>query len=411
MSGIKYKFDPTAPSTLVPAEPTPVAPIENPAVPNQTVPSTEPIVQPTSTVVEPAPTSVVTEPTPAATEPAAPVVEPTPPVKPTLSEDDILAALRDKYKDQNINSLADLMKPAPAAAPDLDEDTQKYLRFKKETGRSMNDWMALNQDLTKSDPLQLAKERIIEENAGIDLTPQEINFLLEDKLGFDPTDPTIDDKEKALFKQFYGAQLKQKLAEQQKYNTPIDGYTPNSQPNTQPDTGAKVKLSNGLEVDEESYNRDRQNYLTQRSLQVEALTEEKFVLAIDTKDGKVDLGIDYAITPDDKRKMLSMTDDLGSILEKFTDPQTGQLNHADLNKKLLRIDDEYFNKLLSVAATKIRSEVISELTGQRRNVQLNSPNTPPAPIPNKGYATIGQNTANQGGQAVKFAFQNNNNNN
>jgi hypothetical protein len=382
MSGVKFKFDPTAPSSLVPTQPIAAQPNDNVPVPNQPIPvddvqppasvSTEPVIPAT----EPAPISVSTEPVPAPAPAPAPVTEPIKAVEPT---------------------------PAPVPpAPVYDEETQKFLRFQTETGRTMKDWIALNEDLSKSNPIELAKERIIMENAGVDLTPADINFLLEDALGFDPT-VELDPKESALFKKFWGAQLKTKLSEQQKYNTPLDGYTSNSQQDTQPALGAKVKLTNGLEVDEDSYNKDRQNYLTQRSLQVEALTEEKFVLAIDTKDGKKDLAIDYSISPDDKRKMYSMTDDLGSILERFTDPQTGQLNHAQLNSKLLRIDDDYFNKLLSVAATKIRSEVIAELTGSRRNLQLDAPNTPPAPVQNSGYAKIGDNVGQQG-LGVKFAF-------
>jgi hypothetical protein len=414
MREVPFKFDPSAPPTLVPTEP--VAQPANPAVElgNQPVPPADPTPAPAPTPapvapVDPAPAPVdpVVPPSPAPVDPAP--VEPTP----MPSEEQILTALRAKYGDKvtDLDSVfnpkpADPIKPITKVPEVTDEETAKFLRYQSETGRPLKDWIALNQDLKQIDPITLAKNRIIAENQGVELTPEEVNFLLEDKLGFDPNDADLDPKEKALFKQFYGAQLKTMQDEQAKYNNPIEGYTPNSQSNPQPETGGKVTLSNGIEVDEESYNRDRQAYLQARSLQVESLTEEKISVSVDGKDGKKDLALSYQFTPEDRRGMLAETEDLGSILERFVDPQTKQLDHKELNLRLWRGKKENFDKILSVMATQIRSEVIAEVTGNRRNLQLDQPNTPPAPLPNQGYAQIGQTPAGaKQGTGVKFPWQ------
>jgi hypothetical protein len=399
-TGIKYKFDPNQIETPAPTDPVapspapvdPVAPVEpNPIEP--TAPAA-PII-PTGSVD---PIDLVA--------PVAPV-DPSP----SMADADLLKALQARYGNEKISSLDDILRTQTMAADPvepivpkiMDSETEDWVRYNEETGRPLRDWISSKEDLSKTDPLSLAKDRIRNENAGVDLTEEEVNFLLEDKLGFDPSESELDPKEKALFKQFYGAQLKLKQEEQQKLSTPLDGHTQKSQPNAQPTNGGKVKLSNGMEVDEASYTQQRQQYLTERNQQIEGLVEEKFNLLIEGKDGKKEMALDYQFTPEDRRGMMSDTEDLGSLMNPFYD-QEGKVKIADLSLAVWRGKKENFDRVLGIMASKIRSEVIAEMVGNRRNLSLDQPSAPPAPVLNQGYATVGG-TQSQTGVGVKYPFQ------
>jgi len=297
-------------------------------------------------------------------------------------------------------------EPEPNPEPQYDEETSNFLKYQKETGRGLSDWNKLNQDLKKLNPIELARGRVIEENKGVELDPEEVDFLIEDELGFDPNDKDLDAGEKVKFKKFYGSHLRKMQEEQQEYNKPAEGYEPSKQEedtktNSQPKNGGdKVKLSNGAEVSAEEHQQARQNYLDRRNESVKDLGEEKYEFEFEGKDGKKEYAYSYEFNDEDRHGMLSITEDVGSILHDYEDKDSGEFNHKDFNKDMWWTKKDNRDKAISAMLSKARSEVIDEQISQRRNLNFDSPSQQATPKKDDGYAKVGG-----GKQGDRFGVQ------
>lgn len=332
-----------------------------------------------------------------------PAEDPKPEPEQDFDDNKLLEQLKKKgYKG---NSLEELLKdkeskPAPKT---YDEETQKFLEYQERTGRGLKDYQELNKDYSKMSPVEVAKDRIKRESGDADLTPQDLNYLLEEELGFDPSDKDLSDQEKAKFKRFYGSHLSTLKTEQQKYNDPIEGYqSPEEKTDSQPDGGKKIQLSDGTEVDEESYLKGRKKYLDTRDAALQNLKPDTFKLTYDGKDGKKELDFDLEYTDEDLHSMKSITEDVGSILSNYQE-ESGEFKHADFNRDALWMKKDFREKAIGKLLSKARNEVIAEFTRNRKNVNFNSPSDFPEPSGKKGYTEPGQ-KAPASGPSVKYPF-------
>jgi NAD-specific glutamate dehydrogenase len=139
-----------------------------------------------------------------------PIVEDTPVVeneKPLEIDDNVvLSHIKTRYN-KEINSLDDLFQEREANE-ELPEDVATYLKYKKETGRGIDDFVKLNKDYDKEDPIKLLASYYKETNPEYD--QDDIESELE-KFSYDSDfddDKEIKSKERAK---------KKELAEAKKY--------------------------------------------------------------------------------------------------------------------------------------------------------------------------------------------------
>ena len=78
-------------------------------------------------------------------------------VEPDLDESRILQHLKERYNAQ-FNSLDDVLKNNEQEQVQLSEDIQKYLEYKKETGRGLEDFVRLQKDVSTEDETVLLQE-------------------------------------------------------------------------------------------------------------------------------------------------------------------------------------------------------------------------------------------------------------
>ena len=136
--------------------------------------------------------------TPPAPEPAA---------KPSIEEGDVLSFIKERYK-KEITSIDDLLV-APQQPEQLPEDVSAFLKYKKETGRGIGDFMKLNQDFDSADPDQLLLDYTIAQEEYLDR--EDAVGILADKFGYDEDlDQESDVKKKKAAK-------KRELAKAKKY--------------------------------------------------------------------------------------------------------------------------------------------------------------------------------------------------
>lgn len=121
--------------------------------------------------------------------------EPEQPNEPT-KEDVINQYLTDKYK-INLDSLEDVL--SNNEKQDLPEEVSKYLEYKKETKRGLDDYVKLQQDFDSVEDDALLKSYYKQNNPGLD--DSDIDFLINEKYAYsEDTDTESEIKKKSLEK-------------------------------------------------------------------------------------------------------------------------------------------------------------------------------------------------------------------
>ena len=98
-----------------------------------------------------------------------------------LTDDSVLSYIKDRY-DKDINNLNDLFDERESN-DDLPEDVNAFLKFKKETGRGIEDFIAVNKDYDKANPDDLLYDYWKQSKPHLD--NEDIDFELDSKFGFD----------------------------------------------------------------------------------------------------------------------------------------------------------------------------------------------------------------------------------
>lgn len=121
--------------------------------------------------------------------------EPEQPNEPT-KEEVINQYLTDKYK-INLDSLEDVL--SNNKKQDLPEEVSKYLEYKKETKRGLDDYVKLQQDFDSVEDDALLKSYYKQNNPGLD--DSDIDFLINEKYAYsEDTDTESEIKKKSLEK-------------------------------------------------------------------------------------------------------------------------------------------------------------------------------------------------------------------
>ena len=128
-------------------------------------------------------------------------------IKVEMKEEDVLSFMSNKYG-KELKSLDDLMKQPEVVEPDLPEDVKAYAKYKKETGRGIEDFMKLNKDLDKVSPERLLKDYLSETNPEFD--EEDVAIMMKEYA----YDAELDDEDEVSKKRL--AQ-KRKIAEAKNY--------------------------------------------------------------------------------------------------------------------------------------------------------------------------------------------------
>ena len=109
-------------------------------------------------------------------------IEPTVEEVPSINDDSVLSFIKEKYG-KEIDSLDNIFNSNETTTPELPEDVAAYWNYKKETGRGINDFVALQQNFDNMDPDNLLMEYYKAINP--DLDADDVKFELESSFGYD----------------------------------------------------------------------------------------------------------------------------------------------------------------------------------------------------------------------------------
>ena len=137
-----------------------------------------------------------------------------------LSEEDVLSYIGKRYG-KEINSL-DELNAARQEAEELPEDVAAYFKYKKETGRSIEDYVKLQRDFSAMNPDSLLREYLtVTEGEGLD--PEDIDSLMEDYSWDEELDEESVIKKAKLAKKKTIAKAKKFFNEQKElYKQPLE---------------------------------------------------------------------------------------------------------------------------------------------------------------------------------------------
>ena len=158
-------------------------------------------------------------------EPVEPVIE-TPTEEPVIEslqfgDNDVLSYLKTKFN-KEVSSLDELFVEKPQQQELLPEDVNAFLKFKKETGRGLEDFYRVNQDFSKVTPERLLADYMRETNPDFD--DDDIAFEYESKFSYDEEED--DEKEikrkKLALKKELGKASKYFEEQKEKYKAPLE---------------------------------------------------------------------------------------------------------------------------------------------------------------------------------------------
>ena len=141
------------------------------------------------------------------------------PAAPALSEDEVRSFLSSRYG-REIGSLDELNEVRETQV-ELPEDVAAYYKYKQETGRGLQDFMKVNQNLDEVDGDGLLKEYLLQTEDGLDA--EDVEMMMEDyKFDEDLDDETDIKKAKLAKKKAVAKARKYFEEEKEKYQAPLE---------------------------------------------------------------------------------------------------------------------------------------------------------------------------------------------
>ncbi len=137
-----------------------------------------------------------------------------------LNDEHVLSYINERYN-KEINSVDELFE-TKESNPDLPEDIKLYFDYKKETGRSIEDFVKLQKDYSAMDDDSVLADYYSIQEEGLDAI--DIQDVMDDKFGFDEEeDEPKDVKKKKLAKKRELAKARKFFNEQKdKYKIPLE---------------------------------------------------------------------------------------------------------------------------------------------------------------------------------------------
>lgn len=141
----------------------------------------------------------------------------------SFGDEDVLSYLKSKYN-KEANSLDDLFTPVEPQKELLPEDVEAFYRFKKETGRGLEDFYRVNQDFSSEKPERLLATYFKEMNPELD--DEDIEYEMSDRFSYDEDlDDERDIKKKKLaFKKELTKATKYFEEQKEKYRAPLESF-------------------------------------------------------------------------------------------------------------------------------------------------------------------------------------------
>ena len=310
-----------------------------------------------------------------------------------LKEEDVLSYIGKRYG-REITSLDELAE-ARQENEELPEDVATYLKFKKETGRGLNDFVNANKNYDDLEPDQLLAEYYRQTEKELD--GEDISYLIKDKFGYDKEydeDDVI--KKKNIAKKKELAKAKDFFEEyKQKYSTRLESNPESASVENQEELEAYKKYIDDAKTYQEELERKSKWFVNK--------TEEVFnddFKGFDFKIGEQQI----TFSPGDKSELKKNQLDVNNFINKFLD-ESGMMKDAKGYHRALSIamNPEKFAQFFYEQG---KADTVTESAKKSKNINFNSVRSTPE-VSNKGGTQI-KALSSTSGRGLKIRSRKNN---
>ena len=230
------------------------------------------------------------------------------PSLPELKYDDILSYIKTRYN-KDISSVDELFSEKELNE-ELPEDVSKYLKYKQETGRGINDFYKLQKDIDSMDDNSILANYYESTEDGLD--SEDIQDIITDKFSYDEDlDDEKDIRKIKLAKKRELSKAKKFLNEQKdKYKVPLESSGGGLSEDQQDDLDAYKKYIEESKSIEE-VNRKRYNYFLDKTESVFNNEFKGFEFSVGDKN--------ISFKPGDAQELKNVQSDVNNFVNKFMD--------------------------------------------------------------------------------------------
>ena len=273
-----------------------------------------------------------------------------------INEEKVLSFFKNKYN-KELTSIDELLTPKDVEIPY--EDVKTFLKYKKETGRGMEDFLKVNRDLNSVSEDSLLLEYNLSMNP--DLDKEDVIFEMETKYSFDEDfDDENDIKRKKIAKKKELAKAKEYLSEQmEKYKVPLV-----SSSNSIPEEDKANYEAYKKQVEDQSKTStemlEKQNHFTQKT--------EEFFGKFDGFEFGIDEGKKLTYKPGEADTIKDKQSSIGNFISSFLDDK-GMLKDAAVYHRALAVasDPEGFAKFFYEQGL---AEGVQGLVKDQKNIKM-----------------------------------------
>ena len=280
-----------------------------------------------------------------------------------LKEEDVLSFIKNKYG-RELTSLEEITA-AREEAEELPEDVAAYYKYKKETGRGINDFVKLNRDIESENPDKLLRDYLMATEKGLD--SEDIDSLMDDFTYDEDFDDESDIKKIKINKKKTIAKAKEYFeSEKEKYRVPLESSGSSiSEEDARALEEYKQYVQQATTYEEEA-NR-KSEWFTQKTNEVFGGEFKGFEFSVD--DNKK-----VSFSPGDAAELKSMQENPQNFIQKFLD-ENGLLKDAVGYHKSLAVamNPEKFAKFFYEQG---KSEAVDDVMRKTKNVNMSERRTP-----------------------------------
>ena len=281
-----------------------------------------------------------------------------------IKDTDILKYIKDRY-DKEISSVDDLFTQREANE-DLPEDVSAFFKYKKETGRGIEDFMRLQKDYNDLDEDIVLADYYAATEEGLDAI--DIQDLMDDKFGYDAE---LDD-EKAVKK--IKLAKKRELSKARKFfNEQKEQYKLPLESSPGVSSEANEEYNRYKSYVEESKTREeamnkRYDWFVQKTNEVFNSDFKGFEITVNDKT--------YNYRPGDTSELRNKQSDYNTFIKPYLDQETGMMKDAKGYHRAMSIamNPEKFARFFYEQG---KSEAIDDVAKKSKNIDMvrNKPQT------------------------------------
>jgi len=312
---------------------------------------------------------------------------------PEIKDEDVLSYIKERYN-KDISSVDELFSEQEKNSP-LPDEVSKYLDFKKETGRGFEDFIKANKSYDNLEDDQILKEYYSLTES--DLDSEDIEYLMEDKFGYDEeVDDDRDIKKKNISKKRELAIAKKYLSKlSETYKTPLESSGGSYSEEQLKEINAYKEYVQKAQTEVES-NKRKSEYFQKK-------TDEVFNSEFKGFEFKVgDKNVIYS--SGDANEIKSKQVNVQSFINQYIG-EDGLVNDAQGWHKALNAAMNP-DKLAQYFYEQRKADAIGDVSKKSKNINMNLRQTPQS-SPQKGFQARAVST--DSGRGLRIRSKNKNN--